>query len=166
MAEQRSKADPKDQAALLYAQAQLTKLHTQKVCSDKLQALAAATRPVLESKQFVYNKNSVTFSDGNKTLVYGENGLTSIDGLSCTYDRTQSVRDGLQQVFNSTLPKVAPSDLDIKNDPAAHRERLKQHLDTLHSCQSVMGVDYVAEITKKYHMIETLNPKVPPAGTR
>lgn len=155
--EQQSKVDPNLQKALLEAQAKVNWSATNETCSNKLQALAASTRAVLDSKEFVFNKDSVVVSDGKKTLVYGQKGLATVDGLGCSYDRSKSLRDGLQLVFNSTLPKAAPSDEDIKSDPAAaraHRERLKVHLETLRSCQSILGSDYVSEITNKYHMLE------------
>lgn len=173
-AEIMKKIDPKKQAALADIQSQLYWLQTNKDCADRIQALAASTRPVLGSKEFIFNKDSVIIPDGKKTMIYSDKGLAIISGpgnCNCQSDSTKKIREGLQSVFDSTLPKTAPAGLQGNDGAAqAYRNRMKDHLNTLVSCQPILGSEYVTEIANKYLMTEKpLSPaKIPvaPAATR
>lgn len=164
------RVDPKLQGAVHEAMADLNFNLTGKKCSDRLQALAAATRPHIGGKEFILSKDSVIVSEGKTTKIYSQAGLRTVsDKDGCNLKPEKKMRDGLQDVFASTLPKVAPTDANMKEDPAAayqYRERMKPYLDTLTECKEQLGEDYVNETAAKFHLYGNPSPSGPAATRR
>lgn len=127
-------------------------------CTSSLQALVNQRN----TQDFSYNRGNggqFVIVKEDKTLVYTDKGLVTIDGRSCNVDSTKNKTDAVYEIISNSIPSKKVTDTIKPDELSVWRKNWKAQIDTLNNCDAGLGRSQKTwDLLKERKIVESSQP--------